>query len=417
MNESNFMIIYAYLLHDMNKSINDKLNNFTNKEKSLKFITNEKCVSILNSYKTISPNNNNKLVSRDTTLGYVRFVFELIKLELLKEQLGILILEQFYKKYKDENLNQLIKQVFLEAYIFLLNKLGKLLYDKNNTKLMQNINNYIKDNLLPIIDDKKSPIPNYLKYKIINLVEKSKLSWKDSLLDIEQNENNNKIILKISKGSNTNETKTQKEEIIKVIKQDLINYINYLTKQDDIEQKNGLNESYNWKNIDDIIYQKKYGLEYIIKIYLQVCIDVIENDEKKLSIANDYIKNIIEYYSINLPKSVVGIIHNEMIAIFLNINDILKNNESMYKIMGYLLFILIENKLYQIKYFNNYLKAEMETQVNLAKITKFCIIYAGKFAKKYFNDFKQTKLFVKDNIFKQYVDDTLKDFLFFLNNK
>ena len=103
-----------------------------------------------------------------------------------------------------------------------------------------------------------------------------------------------------------------------------------------------------------------------------------------------------------------------MIKTFLNVDVFIKINYYMSKISGNLLFILIENRLYHIKDFNNYLKAEKQTQINLAIITKYCIISAGKFAKKYFNDFKQTKLFFNNNIFNQYVSDALKDLFYFI---
>jgi len=103
-----------------------------------------------------------------------------------------------------------------------------------------------------------------------------------------------------------------------------------------------------------------------------------------------------------------------MIKSFQEINNIINANQYMCKILGNLLFILIENKLYHIKDFNNYLKDDKNTKINLAIITKYCIISSGKFAKKYFNDFKQTKLFINNNnIFNEYVSNSLKDLFYF----
>ena len=103
-----------------------------------------------------------------------------------------------------------------------------------------------------------------------------------------------------------------------------------------------------------------------------------------------------------------------MIKSFLKIDELVNKNKNMYKILGNLLFILIDNKLYHIKYFNNYLKVEKQTQINLAIITKYCILSSGKFAKKYLNDFKQTKLFINNEIFSKYVNEALKDLLYFI---
>ena len=140
----------------------------------------------------------------------------------------------------------------------------------------------------------------------------------------------------------------------------------------------------------------------------------IINDENKIVLANDYIKNIIEYYSNNLTKESIDNIHNEMTKLYLNINDYIGTNLYMHKILGHLLFIIIDNKLYFIKHFNKYLKVENQTQINLAIATRYCIISSGKFAKKYFNDFKQTKLFKNSEIFQKYVNDPLKDLFYFI---
>ena len=103
-----------------------------------------------------------------------------------------------------------------------------------------------------------------------------------------------------------------------------------------------------------------------------------------------------------------------MIKSFSNIDDILESNKNMYKILGNLLFVLIDNKLFLIKFFNHYLKIDKKSQINLALITKYCIISSGKFAKKYLNDFKQTKLFNNNDIFEKYVIENMEDLLYFI---
>ena len=95
-------------------------------------------------------------------------------------------------------------------------------------------------------------------------------------------------------------------------------------------------------------------------------------------------------------------------------NEYVNKNQNMFKILGNLLYILIDNKLYHIKYFNHYLKLEKQAQINMAIITRYCIISSGKFAKKYLNDFKQTKLFHNNDIFIKYVSEPLKDLLYFM---
>ncbi len=216
---------------------------------------------------------------------------------------------------------------------------------------------------------------------------------------------------------NKNNIKNKSNDDYKlIIQEDLINYIEYFTEKGNNNQtiiKKEVDKSYNWKVIDDLINEKTHGLSFIINKFIQICAEIIIKESQVL-LANDYIKNIIEYYINNLSKEEKEKIQDEMIKSFQNINDIINKNQFMCKILGNLLFILIENKLYYIKDFNKYLNDQKTTKINLAIITKYCIISSGKFAKKYFNDLKQTKLFINNNnIFNEYVYNTLKDLFYF----
>ena len=116
-----------------------------NKERNLKVIINDECISILNNLKNIEINklqNKEKeeyYYLRKKIIGYAIFTYELIKLEFLKQQFGFHILEQFYKLYDDNKIYCF--DCFMEAIIILLNKLGKYILEKNNTKLIQKVNN------------------------------------------------------------------------------------------------------------------------------------------------------------------------------------------------------------------------------------------------------------------------------------
>ena len=67
--------------------------------------------------------------------------------------------------------------------------------------------------------------------------------------------------------------------------------------------------------------------------------------------------------------------------------------------MGYLLFLLIINKLFFIKDFNKFLNKDNEVIINISKTVKYTIIFSDKDAKKFHNDFKQTKLFIGNENF------------------
>ena len=370
---------------------------------------------------------------RNRIFGFVNLVIGAIKVEILKQQFGFFILEQLYKLFNKENIKETYN-CLLEGIIFLVNKLGTLIYEKNNQKILQNINSFIDNNLMILVDNSNKKrnisLPVYLRYRIMNLISKKENQWKNTLLDIYEEEEKFKIIPEsdsnlsnniflegqMNKINNSKEQKSLQDINKSLIKEDIINYISYFSEENNIGKTNiktYVDKSYNWKVIDELVNNKNFGLESIINYFISIC-SSLDYDENKIILCNDYIKNIIEFYANNLSKKAIESLQNEMIKSFSNIDDILESNKNMYKILGNLLFVLIDNKLFLIKFFNHYLKIDKKTQINLAIITKYCIISSGKFAKKYLNDFKQTKLFNNNDIFEKYVIENMEDLLYFI---
>jgi hypothetical protein len=229
-----------------------------------------------------------------------------------------------------------------------------------------------------------------------------------------------RIILKSNEKINNNTNEKNKE----VIRNDYQKYMEFLKNQG-IEKKEDLydelNDLYNWKTIDKLIQDKKVKLEDIIKIYIY---DICKNDngyKKQMAnieifLSNEYIKTIIEYYTSTLSKNQIEILHLNMIEIYMDI-DVLISNENneveddsfMHQIMGNLLFVLLKNKLLYMKDLNVFMDKSRETQINIAKVVKYCIIASGNNTKQYHNDFKFTKLFNNNDIFNLYVTKEIFD--------
>ena len=213
-----------------------------------------------------------------------------------------------------------------------------------------------------------------------------------------------RIIIKKLDNENINKDLNIKDIIIK----DLNNYLEYLDK-DKINNKEDIyeemNDSYDWKIIDELITEKNVKVEDIIQIYIDICKNnKIEINKNNIFKINEYIKSIIEYYTNNISKNKKEIIHLNIIESFNNIDNIILNsNENIYEILGNLLFILLKNKLYYMKDLNNFIDKEKNTQINIAKIVKYSILASGNLAKQYHNDFKFTKLFNNNDIFVDYV--------------
>ena len=382
------------------------------------------------------------------------------------------------------------KYLCLEAIVNFLSKFGKKIYENKNINNFKYLNYFIGNSLNTIL--KNESLPGFLKYKIINLIEKQKNQWKDSLYEKsilakgKDNNNNNNIKRKSCHKKDNNSLSSNKshrtrkrrhsnkslksvspdnsfsiknntlepniydtynnfelyknytnrdsihngsplikrvsintndnnEEIIKIIKKDIQNYElflkdNYINNKYELSIIKNIGNKYDWSIIEDILLKNNMDLAEIIRCYVEVCIDKI-SDISKIFISNDYIKNIIYYYSSNLTNKEKDIIHNKMINLYMNIQDICIDNLIMLEIMGYLLFILIENKLYFIKDLNNFINLDKEIVITIANAVKYAIISSGSKCKKYHNDFKQTKLFVDNTIFNEFVTNKIQDLL------
>ena len=437
---------------DLIADIENKLKNCVSKDKDLDKNLKDKIATMIKKRKIFlnEKENNNKTKTK-----------ELNKINIINNK------KNFKENSKDNNLNESGKN-HERSYIKQIQKENK---NENSNKIVNkniNINENNTKEKNPkesklISMDAKEEIQNNNKYSKTNsnfyttypkLISNKQTNIKDNnsndqdelninannlddLLnnDIIQNDNNgikNSYTVTHKKKSKKKSKSSEKriipksnelcnninEENKEEIKKDYEKYMAFL-KKEGIEKKEDiydeLNDLYNWKIIDKLIKDKKVKLEDIIKIYIyDICknikVDKNQMTNSEIFKSNEYIKTIIEYYSSNLSKNQIEILHLNMIEIFMDIDAILKNennvdNDSsfMYKIMGNLLFVLLKNKLYYMKDLNNFIDKSRETQINVAKVVKYCVISAGNNVKQYHNDFKFTKLFNNNDIFNLYV--------------
>ena len=443
--EKGYVVLYAKLCADLFiefikyvKDINNPEieNQLINGENLKTILTSEcrqkfdECISMETLYKTDDKEDNKEifLTFKKKFLGNMDFIAELINVKLLSQTKGFEFLDILYKRFCEIK-NEKIKYLNLEGAVILLTKFGKIVYDRKNPKHLQNLDNYMKDNMCPLVEKKDINLPNYLKFKIINLIEKKKNNWKDSLyeqsiiakgknnnnisiyqehegtnnnINIDESlmENNNKII---NANNNTNlEIELEKENnIIILIKNDLENYVSYLNEnqifslKDLIEQDtNGnINNEYDWSMTEELILKENNNLEEIIRCYIEVCIDYVQK-EQNIFYCNEYIKNIINYYSVNLSQEQIDKIRNSMIDLFLNIENICIDNFWMFEIMGYLLLLLLDNYLFLTEYFDKFLDEDKSNIDKIIKVVNFTKDYYSEDKRnEFFENLGKTKLF------------------------
>lgn len=487
--EKRFVNLYAKLSFELFQKLNDIIYNNINFKKILM----EECKMKFNELNDIKVGESDDINIDDEKnylikikfLGNIDLICELINVNILNHDVGFYYLKELFNKYYYINNNTDVlkeiekfkKYLCLEAIVNFLSKFGKKIYESKNINSFKCLNYFIDNDLNSIL--KSENLPGFIKYKIINLIEKQKNKWEDSLFEksilakgkdnnknfnrgkknsislskphrIRKRRHSNKSLMspdnyisnKISpendnyNANNTykNNTKRDKinyltplfdklninmnnnnDDIIKLIEKDIEKYEmflknNYITNEEELNQNSEIGNEFDWSMIEGILTKNNKDLGEIIRCYIEVCIDHITNNTK-MFIANDYIKNIIYYYSTNLTSKEKDIIHNKMITIFINIQDICIDNFIMKEIMGYLIFILIENKIYYIKDLNNFINLDKEIIITIAEVIKYAIISSGLKCKKYHNDFKQTKLFVDNSIFNEYVTSKIKEHL------
>ena len=450
--EKSYVILYAKLCADLYTELLKLINDYKNHEIKNQLINGEnlktiiigecqqrfdECTSatLLNikNNENLTMLNENYTLFKKKFLGNMNFIAELINVKIISQTLGFNFLNILYKRYKEITENDKIKFLNLEGAVILLGKFGKIVCDRQNPKHMQNLDNFINDKIYPILEkSEENNLPNYLKYKIINLIEKKKNNWKDSLYENSINakgkysnflgdedieENGDKIIIDESFDGcgfnkengligNEDEEKTKENNIIILIKEDIENYITFLNENNIFNKKDleeyfnendnyDLNNDYNWSVINEMVINLKIELEEIIRCYIEVCIDYVTK-HNIIFYVNEYIRNIINYYGADLSKNDLNRFHLAMVNLFLNVDDVCVDNVYMWEIMGFLLSLLIIGKLYYVKDLNGFLEKDKCTQINIANMIKYAIIYYDGNYNEFIKQIKEVDIFKKN---------------------
>ena len=127
-----------------------------------------------------------KINDKKYFLGNIHFICELINNQLISKKGGTQcitnLLEKFFELSKENNVNDsYIKYLYLESIIIFIEKFGTQLINnyKDNFKVYKDEIDKDMNKLKEIYQDTKyKDMPSYIKYKLINLIEKEKNNWK-----------------------------------------------------------------------------------------------------------------------------------------------------------------------------------------------------------------------------------------------
>ena len=193
--EKGFVKLYAKLCKDLFIALNRIIDNCLDINIKNKLINSENLESLLiveckqrlddyifNDVENEEFNDDYLLIKKKF-LGNIDFIAELINVKLFSQKIGFDFLDIMYRKFIEKESNDKNNYLNLEGVITLLNKFGRTIFEWKNERYLQNLNNYINDYIIPTSNNKEIKLPGYIKYKLINLIEKQKNNWEESLYE------------------------------------------------------------------------------------------------------------------------------------------------------------------------------------------------------------------------------------------
>ena len=319
-NEKAFVKLYAKLCKDFDKKLPQK-NEKKKDEKSNKKPTSVMRVKLLDKCRQIFKIENNEKfdeyikvadpVEREIklkkfVLGNVNFIGELINIQILSRKIVSQCLNNLFTRFNDAKADKSLKMINLEAIVILLDNFGTLLKAKEDKMKEEDkktynslVEEYLKK-LSEVIENDKNLV-QYVKYKIINLIERSKNNWEKSKYDKSLDAKGKKDLEdeeeteKNERGKSTLKPYTQ-DEITDAMSKDLINFKDYIWEDE------GTPQQYDWATVESIYRDHGNSVAEMIQGFLYSCLDFVQNN-KTLKLAKDYFTELIFYYKNNIsPK-------------------------------------------------------------------------------------------------------------------
>lgn len=312
-NEKSYVALYAKLCKDFDKKLPQKAppkeDKKTDKPKKSNSMMRtkllDKCREIFkiennekfDEYIKVQDKEERNIKLKNFVLGNVNFIGELINIQILSKKIVKQCLNNLLERFYDKNSDESLKMINLEAVVILLNNFGTLLKERekklkeDDKKAFNSVVDEYLQKLDEIIQSKDTKVDTPVKFKIINLINKSKNNWEKSKFeksieakgkkDLEEDE-------QIQKVKATKDLYTQ-DEIINEISRDLVNF------KDHIFEEEGTPSDYNWEIVESIYKEHGNSVAEMIQGFLYSCLDFVQN-KKTLGLVKDYFNELISYY-------------------------------------------------------------------------------------------------------------------------
>ena len=369
--EKSYVILYAKLCKDLNKELPQKSE--TRKTSSI-FRQNllEKCKEMLkfeekknfDEYvkEADEQDKNNKI--KKIILGNALFISELVNIKMLSKKAAYECIDYLFKRF-NENKNNDIKLINIQAIIIFIDKLGTLIHKEKekekekNSKIKKEKNN--QKNFDKMLDEafaklekiKEDPaIPGHVRYSIINLIDKKNNNYKlsefekyitaKSKKEIEEEAKEIKNIQKKEKDIILSEKEEiNQEQINEKIEKDLYGY-------KDIIINEGSSDNYLWSITTDLYDVKLKGFDDILEGFIVSSAFFIEKKEN-IFYAKSYINELIVYYGSKMEENEKKDLINKVIYLFELIKDFAFETPDIFEIYEYVIYLFIKNRVFNMK--------------------------------------------------------------------
>lgn len=369
--EAAYIDLYGELCKFLNKKLQQKSSK--NKKSSIfreKLV--DKCRKILKttdfSEYVDEPDQHEKEIKiKKLNLGNINLLIQMVKIKMLSKKIMPDCFDFLFKKYQNEE-KKFLKVIYAQAIISLTDKYATLINsEKDNLKNDEYIK-YVEDffkNLEIIKNDKA--LPGHIKYLIINLIEKKKNNYKESKCEksriakskkeLEEEELNNEDetteeenqeeAQEKNKEEDQEEDKEKKQEIInEQIKKDLNEYKNY------VNEKGNSNE-YPWIITTNMYDVELKAFDDILEGFIIASVDVIDKESNDIKYVKDYINELITFYKGIMDDEEKCNLRKRVVSLLDLVSDYALDTPKIIDVYAYVLFILIENDIMEIKYLQN----------------------------------------------------------------
>jgi len=273
-------------------------------------------------------------------LGNVYFITELIKIKILSKKIAPVCINNLFERYEKSKTDEKLKLINLQAVVIFTEQFGSLVHSqekKIDSKEAENFKESI-DKIFQKLDqvkDKKG-LPGYIKYSIINLIEKRKNNYQmtkyQKYLDAKSKKEVEKEL--------EEQDKITQDDINEKMKKGLSDYKDFIEEE-------GTSEKYPWKETTYLYDKKEKELGDILEGYIEACGDFIDR-QSNVKYAKSYIKELIEYYCDRVSNREKTKLKDKLIDLFKSIRELALDIPQIYDVYAYIIYIFLENDIMKV---------------------------------------------------------------------